>query len=124
VHGELARMGIKVAPSSVWEILCRHGVEAAPRRSGPTWAEFVRAQATTMLACDFFTVGTVFLQRLYVLFFIEIGTRVYISGVTANPVGEWVTQQARNLSVLLADRSLAFGFLIRDRDTKFTASFD
>ncbi len=125
VHGELARMGVKLAPSSVWEILRRHGVEPAPRRSGPTWAEFLRTQATTMLACDFFTVDTVLLQRLYVLFFIEVGTRrVYLSGVTANPVGQWVTQQARNLSVLVSERSRAFKYLVRDRDTKFTGSFD
>ena len=78
-----------------------------------------------MLACDFFTVETVLLRRLYVLFFIEVGTRrVYLSGVTANPVGDWVTQQARNLSLHLAERSQAVRFLIRDRDTKFTASFD
>ena len=125
VQGELARMGVKVAPSSVWEILRRHGIEPVPRRSGPTWAEFLRAQAQVMLACDFFTVDTVLLQRLYVLFFIEVGTRrVYLSGVTANPVGEWVTQQARNLSVLVSERSRAFKFLVRDRDTKFTAGFD
>jgi putative transposase len=78
-----------------------------------------------MLACDFFTVDTVLLRRLYVLFFIELDTRrVYLSGVIANPVGEWVTQQARNLSWHLAQRSRAVKFLIRDRDTKFTASFD
>jgi len=78
-----------------------------------------------MVACDFFTVDTVLLQRLYVLFFIEVGTRkVYLTGVTANPVGAWVTQQARNLSLSLSRRSDAFRFLIRDRDTKFTASFD
>jgi putative transposase len=101
------------------------GPSPAPRRSGPTWAEFLRSQATTMLACDFFTVDTVLLRRLYVLFFIEVDTRrVYLSGVTANPVGEWVTQQARNLSWHLAERSRAVKFLIRDRDTKFTASFD
>ena len=125
VHGELARMGVKLAPSSVWAVLRRHDIEPAPRRSGLTWAEFVRAQATTLLACDFFTVDTVLLQRLYVLFFIEVGTRrVYLSGVTAHPVGEWATQQARNLSVHLADRYRASRFLVRDRDTKFTASFD
>jgi len=125
IHGELAVMGFRLAPSSVWAILRRHGMEPAPRRSGPTWSEFLRAQAQTMLACDFFTVDTVLLCRLYVLFFIEIDTRrIYLSGVTAKPVGEWVTQQARNLSSILTERSQAAKFLIRDRDTKFTASFD
>ncbi len=118
-------MGVRLAPSSVWAILRRHGMEPAPRRSGPTWSEFLRAQATTMLACDFFTVDTVLLRRLYVLFFIELDTRrVYLSPVSANPVGEWATQQARNLSWHLAERSRAVKFLVRDRDTKFTAGFD
>src|ERR1019366_420613 len=72
VHGELATMGVRLAPSSVWATLRRHGIGPAPRRSGPTWSEFLRAQATTMLACDFFTVDTVLLRRLYVLFFIEV----------------------------------------------------
>jgi transposase InsO family protein len=108
----------------VWVILRRHGVEPSPRRSGPTWAEFLRTQATTMLACDFFTVDTVLLRHLYV-FFIELDTRrVHVSGITANPVGEWVTQQARNLSFALAEQGHPTRFLIRDRDTKFTASFD
>ena len=125
IHGELATIGIRLAPSSVWAILRSHGIEPTPRRSGPTWAEFLRAQATTLLACDFFTVDTVLLRRLYVLFFIEIDSRrVHLSGVTANPIGAWVTQQARNLSLVLAERSRAVKFLIRDRDTKFTASFD
>jgi transposase InsO family protein len=125
IHGELAVMGVRLAPSSVWAILRRHGMEPAPRRSGPTWSEFLRAQAATMLACDFFTVDTVLLRRLYVLFFIEIDTRrIYLSGVTATPVGEWVTQQARNLSSFFTERSQAAKFLIRDRDTKFTANFD
>jgi hypothetical protein len=75
IHGELATMGVRLAPSSVWAILRRHGIESSPRRAGPSWAEFLRAQATTMLACDFFTVDTVLLRRYYVLFFIEIDTR-------------------------------------------------
>jgi transposase InsO family protein len=118
-------LGVRLAASSVWAILDRHCIEPSPRRSGPTWAEFLRAQATTLLACDFFTVDTVLLHRLYVLFFIEIDTRrTYLAGVTANPVGEWVAQQARNLSMDLAERSRSVRFLIRDRDTKFTSSFD
>jgi putative transposase len=118
-------MGVSLAPSSVWAILRRHGVEPTPRRSGPTWAEFLRAQATTMLACDLFTVDTVLLRRLYVLFFIEIDTRrIYVASITANPAGSWVTQQARNLIFDLLERSRPVKFLIRDRDTKFTASFD
>jgi putative transposase len=125
VHGELATMGVVLAPSSVWAILRRHGVDPSPRRSGPTWSEFLRAQATAMLACDFFHVDTVLLHRIYVLFFIELDTRrVHLSGITANPVGEWVTQQARNLSFVLSDQSRSTKFLIRDRDTKFTAGFD
>ena len=89
IHGELATMGVRLAPSSVWAVLRRHGIEPSPRRSGPTWAEFLRAQATTMLACDFFTVDTVLLRRLYVLFFIELDSRrVHLSGITATPVGE------------------------------------
>ena len=125
IHGELATMGVRLAPSSVWMILHRHGIEPTPRRSGPTWAEFLRAQATTLLACDFFTVDTVLLRRLYVLFFIELETRqVHLSGVTANPAGEWVIQQARNLSLDLTERSRSAKFLIRDRDTKFTSGFD
>jgi len=125
IHGELATMGVRLAPSSVWEILRRHCIEPTPRRSGPTWSEFLRAQATTMLACDFFHVDTVLLRRLYVLFFIEIDTRrVSLSGVTANPAGEWVIQQARNLTSDLTERSQAVKFLIRDRDTKFKSSFD
>jgi hypothetical protein len=125
IHGELATMGVVLAPSSVWAILHRHGVEPSPRRSGSTWAEFLRAQATTMLACDFFHVDTVLMRQLYVLFFIELDTRrVYATGITTNPAGEWVTQQARNLSFVLADLARPTKFLIRDRDTKFTASFD
>jgi transposase InsO family protein len=124
IHGELATMGVVLAPSSVWAILRRHGVDPSPRRFGPTWSEFLRAQATTILACDFFHVDTVLLRRLYVLFFTEADTRrVHVSGITANPGGEWVAQQARNLSFALVEQGRPTKFLIRDRDTKFTASF-
>ena len=125
IHGELAVLGIDLAPSSVWNILQRHGLDPSPERTGPTWGEFLKAQAATMLACDFFTVDTVLLRRLYVLFLIELDTRkVYLTGITANPAGAWVVQQARNLSYELAQRGRPVKFVIRDRDTKFTASFD
>ena len=125
VHGELATMGIKLAPSSIWAILKRHGLEPSPRRSGPTWAEFLRVQAKGLLACDFFSVDTVLLRRLYVLFFVEADTRiVHLAGVTAHPTCTWVTQQARNFCFGLTERTSPAKFLIRDRDTKFTFSFD
>lgn len=118
-------MGIVIAPSSVWAILKRHGVQPSPRKSGPTWAEFLAAQAKGLMACDFFSVDTVLLRRLYVLVFIHHETRlVRIVGVTAKPAADWVTQQARNVSMDLADQANTVKFLIRDRDTKFTASFD
>jgi len=125
IHGELATMGIVIAPSSVWAILKRHGIEPSPRRSEPTWAEFLATQAKGLMACDFFHVDTILLRRLYVLVFIHHDSRlVRIAGITSNPVTSWVTQQARNLSMDLADHTNALEFLIRDRDTKFTASFD
>jgi len=125
IHGELVGMGIRLAPSSVWAILKRHGIEASPTRSGPSWGEFLRTQAATLLACDFFTVDTVFLRRLYVLFFIEHGSRkVHVAGVTARPTESWVTQHARQLAWVLGERSVTARWLIRDRDAKFTASFD
>ena len=125
IHWELSVLGISLAPSSVWNILQRHGLDPSPNRTGPTWGEFLKVQTTTMLACDFFTVDTVLLRRLYVLFFIELDTRrVYVTGVTTHPTGAWVVQQARNLTMDLADRARPVRFLIRDRDTKFTTSFD
>ena len=109
-------MGVVLAPATVWSILQRHGLDPTPNRTGPTWGEFLRVQATTMLACDFFTVDTVLLRRLYVLFFIELDTRrVYVTGVTAHPTGAWVIQQARNLSSELTQRARPVKFLIRDR---------
>jgi hypothetical protein len=125
IHGELATTGITLAASSVWAILKRHGIEPSPRRSGPVWAEFLRAQAKGIVACDFFSVDTVLFRRLYVLVFIHHDTRlVRIAGVTAKPIADWVTQQARNLSMELSEETGAVKFLIRDRATKFTASFD
>ena len=88
IHGELARSGVILAPSSVWAILRRHNIDPSPMRTGPTWNEFLRTQASSMLACDFFSVDTVLLSRIYVLFFIELDTRpVYVTGVTAHPIG-------------------------------------
>ena len=125
IHGELVGMDIRLAPSSVWAILKRHGMDPSPTRSGPTWGEFLRTQMATLLACDFFTVDTVLLRRLYVLFFIEHGSRkVHVAGATARPTEAWVTQQARQFAWVLGERSVPARWLIRDRDTKFTASFD
>jgi transposase InsO family protein len=125
IHGELVGPGYQVAASTVWNILHRAGVDPAPRRSGPTWKQFLTAQARTMLACDFFTVDTVLFKRIYVLFFVQIATReVHVVGVTAHPTGAWVAQQARNLLMDLDRRTAGLRFLLRDRDSKFTAVFD
>jgi transposase InsO family protein len=125
VQGELARLGYRIAASTVWKILHEAGIDPAPRRAGPTWKQFLTAQAKTMLACDLFTVDTVLLKRIYVLFFIELATRrVHVVGVSARPTGAWVAQQARNLLMSLDQQADELRFLLRDRDTKFTAAFD
>jgi putative transposase len=123
IEGELRKLGIRVGASTVRRVLRRAGLGQAPRRTGPTWTEFLRAQGRGVLACDFFTVETVFLKTLYVLFFIELSTRrVHVVGTTSRPDSAWATQQARNLSITgrLEDKDI----LLRDRDAKFTDPFD
>jgi len=126
IAGELIKLGVRISPSTVRRLLASAGLEPAPRRSAVSWPAFLRRQAASMLACDFFTVETVetvTLRRLYVLFFIELGSRrVHFAGCTPNPSGAWVVQQARNLSFTnVFERTR---FLIHDRDSKFTAAFD
>jgi putative transposase len=125
IHGELAGLGYPIAPSTVWSILKRAGIDPAPRRDGPTWRQFLTAQAQGILATDLFCVDTLLGQRLYVLFFAEHATRrVHLLGITANPSGTWVAQQARNFLIDLGDRVASFTLVIRDRDSKFTSVFD
>ena len=125
IHGELTKLGLAVAPSTVWEILHAAGIDPAPRRSGSTWRQFLHAQAAGILAVDFLHVDTLLLRRLYVLIFIEHGTRrMYLGGVTSHPTGEWTVQQARNLALTLDEQFDAIRFLIHDRGSNFTAPFD
>jgi hypothetical protein len=125
IVGECRTLGLQVSASSVRRILRRHRLGPAPRRGGPSWSQFLRAQVGGLLACDFLTVETVGLTRLYVLFVVEVQSRrVHLAGITAHPTGMWVVQQARNLLMDLGDRAHRFRFLIRDRDTKFTTAFD
>ncbi|MFC7592223.1 integrase core domain-containing protein [Nonomuraea antimicrobica] len=124
IQGELARLGYPIAASTVWEILHAAGIDPAPRRAGPTWRQFLTAQAHTIIACDFLVVETVLLKRLYVLVFIEHGTRrLHLAGVTAHPTGAWTAQRARNLVMDLGERITGLRFLIHDRDPLFTAAF-
>jgi putative transposase len=123
IKGELQGLGYRVGATTIRSLLRRAGIPPAPRHTGPSWSEFLRAQAQGVMSCDLFTVETVFLRTLYVLFFIDVGTRrVRIAGVTANPDAAWVSQQARNLA--MDGEADNVRFLIRDRDSKFTASFD
>src|SRR6266496_1804091 len=125
ICGELRKLGIRVGATTIRTLLRRHGLGPAPRRCGPTWAQFLKAQAEGIVATDFFTVETIWLKTLYVLFFIQLSTRrVVLAAVTANPDSAWVTQQARNVAMDLNDQAATIKFLLRDHYTKFLRSFD
>ncbi|MFF1736894.1 integrase core domain-containing protein [Streptomyces sp. NPDC058247] len=125
IHGELAALGIKVAASTVWEILKEHGIPPAPERGSATWADFLGGPADALLACDLFATRTLTGVRLYVFAVIEHATRrIRILGVTAHPAADWVVQLGRNLVMDLEEASSRAKLLIRDRDSKFTQAFD
>ena len=122
IHGELARLGITIAASTVWAALKRAGVDPAPQRNSESWTACLRTQAAGIVACDFFCVDTVLLRRYYALFFIELETRrVHLAGMTANPTGAWTAQAARNLMMRYHH---TIRFLIRDGAGQFIGAFD
>jgi putative transposase len=126
IHGELAGLGVKVAASTIWQILKTNGIDPAPRRTGPTWPQFLRSQADAILACDFFTVDLLDGTQAYVPTVIEhAARRIRILGVTLHPTaGQWTSQQARNLLIDLGEQAHQVRFMIRDRGSNFTAAFD
>ena len=125
IHGELAGLGAKIAGSTVWEILNKAGMDPAPRRTAPTWPQFLRSQAEAILACDFFTADLLDGTQAYVLAVIEHATRrVRILGVTLHPTGQWTAQQARNLIMDLGEQAHRVKFMICDRAPNYTAAFD
>jgi putative transposase len=122
IHGELARLGITIAASTVWAILKHAGIDPAPGRNSQSWTTFLRTQAAGIVACDFFCVDTILLRRYYVLFFIELDRRrVHLAGITTNPTGDWTTQAVRNLMMRYGH---TIRFLIRDGAGQFIGAFD
>jgi hypothetical protein len=125
IAGELKRLGLAVSPTTVRKVLASADLPPAPERGRQSWRSFLRQQAASTLACDFFTIETLALQRIYVLFFISLATRrLEFIACTANPDGAWVTQQARNLVMQLGEQERRFQLVIHDRDTKFSRAFD
>jgi transposase InsO family protein len=125
IKGELQKLGIRVSATTIRNLLRRRRVPPAPRRNGPTWREFLRAHASAIVMVDFFTLETVFLRTLYVIVFLELGSRrILWAACTQHPDDRWVTQQARNAVYAMQDRDLKLRFAIHDRDDKFTAQFD
>ena len=125
IVGELVGLGVQVSPTTVRRILGDAGSGPVGARNWLSWRQFIRGQAQSMVACDFFTVDTVTLRRIYVLFFIELSTRrVHVAGMTENPHGAWTAQQARNFMFSLPERERPLEFMVRDNDGKFTRAFD
>ncbi|EFL27542.1 LOW QUALITY PROTEIN: integrase, partial [Streptomyces himastatinicus ATCC 53653] len=125
IQGELARLGHRIGASTVWKILMAAGGDSAPRRAGPTWREFLTSQAEAIIVCDFLHIDLASLRRGYALVFLEHGTRrLHIAGVTAHPTAQWTAQQARNLALEVDVHLESLRFLIRDRDSQYTESFD
>jgi hypothetical protein len=125
IQGEILKLGWRCSHLTVGRLLRRHRLPPAPRRGHQSWCQFVRQHADHLLAVDFFVVNTVWLTQLYVLFFIEVGSRrVHLASCTYHPTGAWVVQHARNLAWKIQEEGLPVQFLLRDRDSKFTAAFD
>jgi putative transposase len=125
IQGELLKLGHRTAYATVWQILTGAGIDPASRRTGPTWKQFLTVRARTIIARDFFHVDTVLLTRVYVLVFIEHGTRrLHVAGITGNPDGAWTAQQARDLAMSMGVRLEEMRFLIRGRGGQFTSGFD
>jgi transposase InsO family protein len=125
IQGELKKLGFSVSATSIRTVLMRNDLGPAPRKSSIAWRQFLKAQAAGIVACDFFTVETIRLKTLYVLFFIELGTRrVQVGGVTDRPDGAWMVQRAREFSMAAGEEDVGLRFLIHDRDSKFSGPFD